>query len=68
VEPTQQYFGNRGARCCKNPWTKASASADVRVARWNIFKPKILIRVILEGLAMEDVGIIHGHLVYITII
>jgi hypothetical protein len=32
-----------------------------RVARWYIFRPKIAILVILEGLAMEDVGIIYGQ-------
>jgi hypothetical protein len=30
-----------------------------------IFKPKIQIWVNLEGLAMEDVGIFNGHLVYL---
>jgi hypothetical protein len=39
-----------------------------RVAKWHFFKPKNLIRVNLEGLAMEDVGIICGHLVYFTAI
>jgi hypothetical protein len=38
---------------------------DSRVARWYIFKPKITI---LEGLALEDVGIFYGHLVYFTAI
>jgi hypothetical protein len=38
---------------------------DSRVARWYIFKPKITI---LEGLALEDVGIFYGHLVYFTTI
>jgi hypothetical protein len=35
----------------------------VRVARWYNFKTKIQIWV-GEGLAMEDVGIFYGHLVY----
>jgi hypothetical protein len=33
-----------------------------RVARWYIFKPKIPIWVILEGLEMEMVGIFYGPL------
>jgi hypothetical protein len=42
-----------------------------RVARWYIFKPKIPSWVILEGLAMEDVGniiwpfgLFYDHMVY----
>jgi hypothetical protein len=36
-----------------------------RVAKWYISKPKIPFWVNLsEGLAMEDVGIFYGHLVY----
>jgi hypothetical protein len=33
-----------------------------------IFRPKFAIWVILEGLAMEDVRIFFGHLVYFTAI
>jgi hypothetical protein len=33
-----------------------------RVARWRIFKPKILIWIILEDLAMEAVRLFHRHL------
>jgi hypothetical protein len=40
----------------------------IRVASWYIFKPKIPIWVILEGLAMEDVGTFYGHLVYFVVI
>jgi hypothetical protein len=36
------------------------------VARWHIFKPKILIWVSLEGHEMVDVGIFYGLLVYFT--
>jgi hypothetical protein len=39
-----------------------------RVARWYISKPKIQIWVILEGLAMEEVDISYGHLVYFNVI
>jgi hypothetical protein len=35
-----------------------------RVARWHIFKTKIPIWVDLEGLAMEDVGILYVHFAY----
>jgi hypothetical protein len=41
---------------------------NTRVARWHIFKPKISIWEILEGLAMEDVATFYGHLVYFTAI
>jgi hypothetical protein len=33
-----------------------------------IFKPKISIRVIFEGIEMKDNGIFYGHLVYFTAI
>jgi hypothetical protein len=36
---------------------------SIRVARWFIFKTKILIWVILECLAIVE-GIFNGHLVY----
>jgi hypothetical protein len=42
--------------------------ADIRVARWYIFKPKIPFGKILEGLRMEKVGIFFGHLECITAI
>jgi hypothetical protein len=35
------------------------------VARWHIFKPKIPIWLILEGITMEFVGIFYGLLVYL---
>jgi hypothetical protein len=35
---------------------------ETRVARWFVFKPKIL-----EGLAMEDAGMFYGHLVHFTV-
>jgi hypothetical protein len=35
-----------------------SDAANTRVARWNIFRPKIPIA---EGLAMEDVSIYYDH-------
>jgi hypothetical protein len=38
----------------------------VRVARWFIFKPKIPIWVILEGLGLENADICHGHWKYLT--
>jgi hypothetical protein len=41
---------------------------NTRVARWFIFKPKILIWVNFERIAMEDVGIFYGNLVYFTAI
>jgi hypothetical protein len=37
-------------------------------ARWNIFKTKIPIGVNFEGLAMDDVGLFYGHLVYFMVI
>jgi hypothetical protein len=40
----------------------------LRVARRFIFKPKIKIWIILEGIAIEDVGIFYDHLVYLTAI
>jgi hypothetical protein len=46
-------------------WIFCSSSLYV-VARWYIFKPKIQICVVLEGLAMEDVGIFDGQLVFFT--
>jgi hypothetical protein len=39
---------------------------STRVARWFILRPKI--GYTLEGLAMEDVGGLFGHLVYFTAI
>jgi hypothetical protein len=42
----------------------APASFHVRVARWFVFKPKILIWVNLEGLKWENVDIFYGHLKY----
>jgi hypothetical protein len=39
-----------------------------RVARWHIFEPKkSRFGLILEGFAMEDVGILYGHLVYLQL-
>jgi hypothetical protein len=37
-----------------------------RVARWPVFKPKIPIWLVLEGLTMENLGIFYDHLVYFT--
>jgi hypothetical protein len=39
----------------------------VRVARWFAFIPKIQIWVNFGGLALEDVGIYHGHVVHFTV-
>jgi hypothetical protein len=39
-----------------------------RVARWFVFEPKIRIWVNLEGIAMENLGIFNGHLVYFLVI
>jgi hypothetical protein len=38
------------------------------VARWHIFKPKILIWVNFLGLPMKNAGIFNSHLVYLTAI
>jgi hypothetical protein len=38
----------------------------VRVARWFLFKPKIQIWQILEGLRWENVDVFEGHLEYFT--
>jgi hypothetical protein len=35
----------------------------LRVARWFILRPKFQFGYSLEGLGMENVGIIYGHLV-----
>jgi hypothetical protein len=40
--------------------------AKIRVARWDIFIPKI--ESILEGQRTENVGIFYGHLEYFTVI
>jgi hypothetical protein len=37
---------------------------EIWVARWFVFKPKITIWVNFGILAMEDVGIFYGRLVY----
>jgi hypothetical protein len=37
-----------------------------KVARWFIFKPKIPIGAILEGLELENFDIFCGHLEYFT--
>jgi hypothetical protein len=47
------------------PFLLSTGPRPSRVARWHIFKPKIPIWVNFEGLAMENVGILYGHLVYI---
>jgi hypothetical protein len=36
-----------------------------RVARWFLFKPKIPIWKILDGLRLENVDIFYGHLEYL---
>jgi hypothetical protein len=41
---------------------------STRVARWYIFKQKSKLGLFLEGLGMEDVGIVYEHLVYFTAI
>jgi hypothetical protein len=45
-----------------------SFAVSSRVARWHIFKPKIPFWLISEDLAMEDVRIFYGRLVYFTAI
>jgi hypothetical protein len=45
----------------------ANLRDSCRVARWFIFKPKIQIGKILEGLAMEDVVIFYVRLVHFTV-
>jgi hypothetical protein len=39
-----------------------------RVARWFAYKPKIPIWVYFESLGIENVGIIYGHMEYLTAI
>jgi hypothetical protein len=39
-----------------------------QVVRWYIFKQKAQFGLFLEGLRIENVGIIYGHLVYFTAI
>jgi hypothetical protein len=52
-------FSGRGWALAREP---APFVLQSRVARWHIFKPKF--GQFFEGLAMEDVGIFYGHLVY----
>jgi hypothetical protein len=39
-----------------------------RVARWYILKQKILFWAIFKVLAMEEFGLIYGHLVYFVVV
>jgi hypothetical protein len=41
---------------------------QARVARWNVFKPKIRIWVNFGGPWNEKIGVFYGHLEYITAI
>jgi hypothetical protein len=43
---------------------KAKSQNSENFGRWQIFKAKSQNWKLLEGLAMEDVGIFYGHLVY----
>jgi hypothetical protein len=43
-------------------------AAPARVARWYIFKPKILIWVNFDDVGMETVGVFKGHSEFVTAI
>jgi hypothetical protein len=53
--------------CLSNIDAHLATLVQCRVARWFVFKPKIQIWENMEGIAMEDVGIIYGHLVHFTV-
>jgi hypothetical protein len=49
-------------------WPPEPSRFGGRVARWFVFKPRVLIWVNLGGPWIEKVGILCGHLKYITAI
>jgi hypothetical protein len=55
-------------RYLKSIYSIAGPFLATRVARWYIFKQKSKFWEILEGIAMEEVGIFYVHLLYFMVI